>query len=277
MSNDQSNNVKKKDGKKKDLKKIGLAYLLISLAFIMIGWMLYIQQESDQQLNDLIKSTINNPATKNQTGNITAVYDSVTKANQALFNILLPVFSAWVVAVVSYYFHSEAQKDSTTALNNANQTIASLTSGNKEQTIGDILDNSPSSYKPIMNEMSDSISKIKANMSYGNVVIVKDMQNYQPLGVLYDEDIDNLDENSTLSDMIKSPGVKDHITGKPWSENGISNYATMTRADSISSALQKMSGISSNEADKTDVRALVLNNGQLIAILDYQTISSGNA
>lgn len=276
-----SKEQKSSKSKAKNWKKIGLAYSIIGLSFLIIGMMLFIQQQSEQRQIDMLKFAIDNKLNKTQTDNIIAAGDSITKSNQALFNVLLPVFSAWVVAVVSYYFHSDAQQRSTEALQNAQNQISQAVSGNKAKTVGDLLKNSSGSYGVRENLLIENLEKIIDNSEdYGNVAIVTDYEKNEPIGVLYLRDIQrDVDTKNNLQTPLNNVigKIKDSMTGQMWTSNGIENYVKASQDDYISDVLKKMEQIKlAPDAPKSDLRVLVIVDNKMIAIIGYETIAKIN-
>jgi hypothetical protein len=77
-----------------------LAAIIVGSAFALIGVMLAIHWST---VSTVIRNASN-------VTNLTNVLDSLDKSNQTLFNILLPVFGAWVGVVIAFYFGSEQAK-----------------------------------------------------------------------------------------------------------------------------------------------------------------------
>jgi hypothetical protein len=83
----------------------GFSRIILIGSFVFIGVMLFIHYIT---LENLLNSQY--ITDKNSTA-IKELIDHVNTSNQTVFNILLPVFGAWVDVVVAFYFSSEQEKN----------------------------------------------------------------------------------------------------------------------------------------------------------------------
>jgi hypothetical protein len=83
----------------------GFSRIILIGSFVFIGVMLFIHYIT---LENLLNSQY--ITDKNSTA-IKELIDNVNTSNQTVFNILLPVFGAWVDVVVAFYFSSEQEKN----------------------------------------------------------------------------------------------------------------------------------------------------------------------
>ncbi|HZI72125.1 MAG TPA: hypothetical protein VFD60_13295, partial [Nitrososphaeraceae archaeon] len=81
-----------------------LALAIIIPAFILIAYMLSIQDNTSKMLVDRLFPKGSTSSNLTNQRDMIAEFD---RSNTTLFNILLPVFGAWVGVVVTFYFGSE--------------------------------------------------------------------------------------------------------------------------------------------------------------------------
>ncbi len=254
-----------------------LALIIITSAFAIIATMLYMEHSV---LSSALEQMSKNPdifKNKNQTENFRETFEKVQRSNIDLFNILLPVFGAWVGAVVAFYFTSEHLKK-------AQDTIDKLTKPEEildKITVEELLDEYPAakdviSLKIDPNTKMDEIQKALDNtkLKGGPLLIVDKKQ--KPLGLLFGshlyqamvtKKINPTDfPNSVFIDSID--GVKDFITDDNWTKQGIRNFAELKLNHKLSEAQKLMRYISPNNA----VRGLVIENEKLMGIIDHEMI-----
>ncbi len=88
-----------------------IAILIVAATFALIGSMVFLVQHSQQQQIDIVQRFLDSNVI-NGTEAKTLIQDSFQSLgdkNKELFNILLPVFSAWVGSVVTFYFTKRKQ------------------------------------------------------------------------------------------------------------------------------------------------------------------------
>jgi hypothetical protein len=114
---------------------------------------------------------------------LNGLLESTDRSNQTLFNILLPVFSAWVGVVIAFYFGSEQTTRVQKTLDKALSPEEKLSGTKVEQMLAD----TPSAKDIMTVTMKQTIKEV--NNAFGNlsnVLVVDD--NQKPLGILYKVD-----------------------------------------------------------------------------------------
>lgn len=197
--------------------------------------------------------------------------DHVNISNQTIFNMLLPVFGAWVGVVIAFYFGNEQAKRTQDAFTeqakSQHDLIKSLSSDEEKLStvkVQTLLDKFPDTKNILKVGLEDTIQQVtnKFGSSSSDVLILKDKK---PFGVLYAQDLysvlppkDNLggEANKTLLEIINK--IQDRITGRPWDkEKSVDNFVRVTTDESLLSAKAKMYGLSNKV---NDVRCVVVND-----------------
>lgn len=230
---------------KADLKsQFQLAIILIIPAFLLIAAMLFLQYGSTANFIEIVKK-YDEPPTDAQTSNIIKIIQEVDKSNQTIFNILLPVFGAWIGAVVAYFFGAAAQKKTQDSIEKIQQNTqegikAVMKFGRLEpnttirELINDYVD--PKDREIIKCVFEDKIKNVNEEIrKHGNIVV---HENDIPKGILYTGDLSASDEelNDKLGDFIEKKKPVDKITGKKWTKNGVENYAVISYKHTLSEA-----------------------------------------
>ena len=253
-------------------------YIIIG-AFVFIGIMLGVHLIT---LQSAIKVT---------NGNITAtnsLIDKIDTSNQTIFNILLPIFGAWVGVVVAFYFGSVQAKKAQDALTeqakNAHETLIKAFSREDRKlsniTVEQSLRQYPSALKVSTVTLKDTLTKVMETFGdLSNVVVIDETS--RPLGVLYKSDLLEIDEikkndisnkkytDSKSLDSLIEQIAKEFVTKKKWDKNGINNYAKLQLNTTLLEAKNLMTQIS----DKiNDLLGLVMDNGKLIGVISYDMI-----
>lgn len=244
-----------------------IALAIVGLAFFFIGYMLWMQDhttsETRSQIEEMIKT---HDMPSNKTTAMLDALDKTDKSNQTTFNILLPVFAAWVTAVVAFYFHTQVQSQSQQTINNLTSQITGQLSN---MTINDLLKYYPDS-KNIVTVKTTSIMNdvIPKCQQFGNVVVIDDTG--KPLGIIYSSSLLSLAlDNTALQSHFDK--IIDPITNDPWSKKGsVDNFAQLALQDSVSYAKQQMDKIKPNDAR---IRGLVLDGGKVSNIVNYQMLT----
>lgn len=246
-----------------------VAFSIIAMSFILIGYMLWIQDRATSEMRDQIKQIINSPKMpSNQTAAVISALEETEKSNQTTFNILLPVFAAWVTAVVAFYFHSKSQDNTNETINKLSSQITGKLSN---MTIADLLEYYHDAKDVIKVKLTDKLDDVKEKLKKFSNVVVTD-ETGKPLGILYGSGlIDFGKENNTtiLKDIITK--INDHITNDTWTEKGVHNFAQITLQDTVSQAKQKMDNIKANDPK---IRGLVLDGKKIEAIINYQMLTT---
>ena len=261
-----------------------LAIALIVPGFILIGYMLYIQQTVTNTTIDKVgvisDQTLANANMALSITALTTYYQQVNTSNQNLFAIILPVLGTWIGAVVAFYFGAqnlkqsqESFKDAKDLIDKSLTTTPSPTTVADYKTIGELLEKVQGATGVIIVTMESTIKQVKEvfknNSGIDNVVVVRDSTNKKnPMGVLYKDDfqesigaIINQEQeidNQPLGDLIHKI-TEDMITEKPWTqEDGADNYAKLYESDTLGDALAKMEQVGGEHNNMT--RGLVLDS-----------------
>lgn len=249
------------------ITQAALAFAIIGLSFFLIGYMLWIQDHTTSELRSQIETMIqSHNMAPNQTALLSALQET-DKSNQNTFNILLPVFAAWVTAVVAFYFHTQLQ---TQAQNTISNLSSQITGSLSDITIAQLMKYYPDAANVVTVKSTDLLKDVLDQCAkFGNVVVTDDAGN--PLGIIYSSSF-----LSTPNDLTKSlnsdfENIQDPITKQMWSQNGkVNNFATLTLQDMVSDAKQKMDNINSNDQR---IRGLVLVGGKIAYIVNYQMLT----
>ncbi|MEO9306709.1 MAG: CBS domain-containing protein [Nitrososphaera sp.] len=244
-----------------------IALIIIGLSFFFIGYMLWMQDHTTSEIRSQIEGMINSHGiSSNQTALLAALQET-DKSNQSTFNILLPVFAAWVTAVVAFYFHTQTQ-------NQAQDTIQKLSSQITGQvssmTIDQLLKRYPDSGNVVTVKPTDTLKTVQDQCTqFGNVVVID--ENGKPLGLIYSSSLLSLvgTPDSILKDSFDK--ITDPITGDLWSKEGkVNNYASLTLQDLVSDAKQKMDNVKLNDQR---IRGLVMVGSKVAYIVNYQMLT----
>lgn len=266
-----------------------LAMLVVGASFILIGYMLYQQNIMTDQFFNIIDSTNFDNATSN---NLVGAFEKIDKSNQTVFNIMLPVFSAWVGVVIAFYFGSRNLDKLQDANEKAQEIISKLTTGKGgDITLDELLKLYPESKNVQIVGFEDKVNVVEAKAKvFGNVVVGHEGKRR---GVLYLKDLEKVNkekrkayQDKTLKEFFddKDVNVKDHITGQIWDVKkskglGKENYARLSYQDKISEARIKMEQvkpepeIGETEIEELDVLGLVFVKENLEAAINYKTLA----
>jgi CBS domain-containing protein len=271
----------------------GLALLIIVPAFILIAYMLVIQWGAVNTATQQINTMISNPIDQNTPDTISELSDfhqQTNASNQNMFAIILTVFGTWVGAVVAFYFGTQNLKQSQESFNKVQSDLGkALTTAISPaapkviyKTIGEMLDKEPKAKEPFTVTMNSKIREVKQEFieaqPYNNLLVVD--ENEEPLGILYKEDftgkikakIEETDDfdDELLGNLVKKID-KDYLVGKQWTkENGVENYATLFREDTVDAAHTKMLA-----KGGVQVKGVVVDeDGKVIGIVDFEMVAS---
>ena len=211
-------------------------------------------------------------------------FDNISQSNQNVFNMLLPLFGAWVGAVVAFYFGAKNLDAAHKATEKAQSALQAITSKNPGNTTLDkLLKLHPESTDVKKAKLEDSIKKILEELkTFGNVVLVDDKE--EPQGVIYETPIiDYLfkvreDENGeqkykeTIKNQLKDviSDIFDPITEKKWKVKKLENYATLSYEDTLIEVKNKMDKIKPGEPD---LLGLVIVDKVVKAAINSETLS----
>jgi hypothetical protein len=266
-----------------------LAALIITGSFVFIAVMLSIHSDTLTRVLTSAKITDANVTT------IKELIDHVDTSNQTIFNILLPVFSAWVGVVVAFYFTSEQAKRAQEALSDqadkAREALTKVYDLDKERlskvNVQALLDKFPETKNvhKVTKKKETKVSDLKAAFGKFSDVVIVD-ENDKPLGILYRQDFnrilpaeDNSDPKYTekLNESILGAndgksGILFEINQGFLSVEGLKNYVRTTTDETLWEARNKMFGLG-NQIN--DVRCIVIDDpstSKVIAIFTYDSI-----
>lgn len=229
-----------------------VSIIIIGGAFALIGGMLVIQAYTTSEM--LKKDTIS------------AELKELNQSNQTVFNILLPVFGAWVGAVVAFYFGSKNLQQAQDVL----EKFASPEEKLAKKTASDLLKETPKAMKVTTAKMDEKIKDIITDKmkSYHNVVITDSDE--KPLGILYHWDISEENKDAKLAEVVQN--ITDTLTNQKWSKDGVRNFAKIYQDDTLLEVRARLESVSND--DTTAVRGLVLDEkDNIIGIINYIMIA----
>jgi len=235
--------------------------------------MLFIQLYEINSAADKIGSAINQENFTERTNAVSESFAKLEKSNHDVFNMLLPMLGAWVGAVVAYYFGSKN-------LDKAYETFSDVSKSHSDkkilEIINEIVTKHPDSMEIAKVKLNDKLKDVEKSLKeYGNVVVVDDKE--KPLGVLYKEDLSDYRLNhisdwqdKKLEEIINTPDeLKDSISGKSWTKDGVRNFATLTLQDSVQDAISKLDAIKSKNPD---VRGIIMTVNKMIGIVNFSIL-----
>jgi CBS domain-containing protein len=244
-----------------------LSRIIIVFAFVLIAGMLIIHYITTYYV------ITSNPGNATAVGNI---LDRLDRSNQTLFNILLPIFAAWVGVVVDFYFGSEQARRAQETLVEALSPEAKLSTIKVEDALNRFPDTRNIHKVTLDNTLKEVID------SFGNFsdVLVVDKED-KPLGILYKADLFSKTElkdkditqvhDKKLKDIIEQI-TPELITEKKWDVKGIRNFASVRPDDNLLHARERMYGISNKISE---VRCVVVDaTGKAIGIFSYDVIAA---
>lgn len=226
------------------------------------------------------------------TANIKDLIDKVDSSNQTIFNILLPVFGAWVGVVVAFYFGTEQAKKAQDALKeqakSADDLLVKALSLDKDKlakhTVSELLKKYPSaSDVAVVVNLTDHLKQVLEKFKlhgFSNLVVVNKEQPDKPLGILYYLDLLRTDKilsnkfNDIETTQLKEIIVeihKDFVTNEQWSPSGLVNYAELQTNVTLLEAINRMSTVGINNK-VNDVLGLVIEGGKMIGVVTYDMI-----
>jgi hypothetical protein len=264
-----------------------LALLIVVPAFILIFYMLSIQQATN---NEALSSAGNlNSVNDTRIDALTGFYREIYQSNQNMFALMTTVFGAWVGAVVAFYFGTKSLAKTQDSLDKVQQSqgeaIRKALSPQEKlssTTVEQLLNENPTAKNVIKVTMQTNIGEVRKiftdNKDLTNVLVVD--VNQKPLGLLYKDDLSELQNpgeapeaanGKQLGERIEN--IKDDfVTHRPWNKGtGVKNYAELSLADNLQIAQSAMQA----KADGPKVRGIVLDTqGKVVGIVDYTMISA---
>jgi CBS domain-containing protein len=271
----------------KDVGQTWLALLIIVPAFILIAYMLLIQQGT---INNALSSVrdLNSSAATSDTriDALTGFYREINQANQNMFALMTTVFGAWVAAVVAFYFGTKSLAKTQDSLDKQSEAIGKALPSQQKlsgMTVAQLLDENDTAKNVITVTMQTNIGEVRKkftdNKDLTNVLVVD--VNQKPLGLLYQNDLAQLLIKDEKPDAIDGKPLEerienikdDFVTHTPWNKTtGVKNYAELRLTDNLQIA---QSAMQATGAGGPKVRGVVLDTqGKVIGIVDYTMISS---
>jgi hypothetical protein len=254
-------------------------YIIIG-AFVFIGVMLVVHFVT-------LQSVIIRPNTRINDTN--SLIDKVDTSNQTIFNILLPIFGAWVGVVVAFYFSTEQAKRAQETLReqaiSTHETLIKALSRDEQRlaniTVEQSLNQYPSAKNVSTVTLKDTLTKVLESFGdFSNIVVLNEPGGHL-LGVLYKSDLLEIEDvkkqditepqntDNIILDTIIEKITKEFVTKKKWDKSGINNYAKLQNNTSLLEAKSLMGQIS----DKVnDVLGIVIETGKVIGVITYDMI-----
>ncbi len=180
-----------------------LALIIIGMVGILIGFLVYqmINMNNTQLQN--INNYVNDPTAK-----INLIKD-INGSTQNLFNALIPVFGAWIGAVIAFYFGAKNNENVFRSYETAQKSVQNAFLNLKStNTVKDVVDAYPDSKKIVQCTLDDKISDVLKEIDGIDNILVNEANN--PKAILYIKDLlaktNSMDElkemEKTLKDVI---------------------------------------------------------------------------
>ena len=268
----------------------GLAVLLILGTIVAIIFLVWAHQATISSNRDLYEDIITNfskyqPKTDEILDSFQIFYRESNAANTNILSILLPVFGAWVGAIIAFYYGNKNVEKLTQNYENTVAALGGLSTAESEifgrVKIEDVLKEF-SAYKNVDKaKMTDKVGDTIKNAKH-SILLIDDAN--KPLGFFYPDDVyrtvNTIDEKklkeepSTFAEFIGKYEIVDEITDKKWTpnglEDGIKNYAEISLSDTLLQARSRMQNIGTPQK----VRGLVLTNEkQIVGVITYALFS----
>jgi hypothetical protein len=262
----------------------GLAIILIIGVIVAIIFLIVIHQHAldlNHTTYETILSTMSNKSSALYGENASDMlqsfqnyYRETNISNTNLISILLPVFGAWIGAILAFYYGNKNMEKISESANNVIDKLSERTKTEEDylkMKIKEILDLVPS-YKDYKSaKISENIGKKFADAgSVSTILLTTD--DGKPLGFLSKSDLftgdtkEDIFKEKTFKEYFTQNQVKDNITGNIWTEKGVQNYATVSLQDTLQQAIAKLRLIS----EKQSVRGLVLgDNNKIMGLITY--------
>lgn len=250
-----------------------LGIVLIGIVSILIGFLIFQNYSmTDTQLTNV----------KSYTNSTTERIDLIDKVNSSFtnfFNVLIPVFGAWIGAIIAFYFGAKNNENVYHSFAQAQQSVSEaigLTTG-RVKTVKDIVETKDECKNIIRSDLTEDIkTMLDKTKEIDNVLIMSDNK---PKAILYlkdlyqkvtKDDILQNHQNDTVQTVLQKYKPKDSIKEFEWSDgNIIANYATLKLSDSINEAITKLKVIK----DDPNVRGIIFENDEPYGIVNLQTLT----
>jgi len=250
-----------------------LALAIIIPAFILIGYMLSIQDNTSKMLVDRLFPKGSTSSNLTNQRDMIAEFD---RSNTTLFNILLPVFGAWVGVVVTFYFGSEQARKAQETLAQALSPEAKLSATKVEQALSRFEELKKVNTVTVKDKVPEVTKKLE---DFPSVLVLDN--NGKPYGMLYKADLYSQKDiaatdigkiTEAFEEFISTKELVDHIVKRKWEKDKpIKNFATISPDNSLLSARERMYGISTSALD---VFCIVIDReGKPVGIIGFDTIN----
>lgn len=206
-------------------------------------------------------------------------FEEINKSNQNLFNALLPLFGAWIGAIIAFYFGTKNMDKVYDSLNNTQKSLVEATTNKKISTesLAEIVSKNSNSLNVRKIKLNNTIKEaVDQSDGISNVLVIDDKE--QPLGLLFISDITSRvskDEINTkytttsVKDFIKQFEISDHITKQKWTEAGVKNYVVVKITDSTQDSAKKLQ----DSGFGLSARGIILNSeNKPFAIITYEQL-----
>lgn len=208
-------------------------------------------------------------------------FGEIEGSNQNFFNILLPLFGAWIGTIIAFYYGKENAERAYKSLSEAQKSIdkfvgiGTITKAN----LAEVIDRNPFCKDVRVAKLSQTVKDVFDRAGDGdvsNVLIVDDNENI--LGLLYISDIHSFlakegvkratIENRRLADFFNENDVIDNLTKEKWSGKGIKNYIPIAIAETAEDVAKKML----NSQFGLSARGIVTRGKKPYAIITYDML-----
>jgi len=250
-----------------------LGIVLIGIVSILIGFLIF----QNYSMTNIQLTNVGNYA-DNSTERIDLI-DKINSSFTNFFNVLIPVFGAWIGAIIAFYFGAKNNENVYHSFAQAQQSVSEaigLTTG-RVKTVKDIIETKAECKNIIKSDLTENIkTMLDKTKEIDNVLI---MSNNKPKAILYLKDLyqtvtkDAILQNhqkDTVETVLQNYKPKDSIKQFEWSNgNIITNYATLRLSDSVNEAITKLKVVK----DDPNVRGIIFENDEPFGIVNLQTLT----
>jgi hypothetical protein len=263
-SGDKSSDTANRDFPKLEFKNALSIIILVSI-FGLILTMLVIHIWT---INYMMTTPINNSTR----------FDRMEQANVNLFNILLPLFGAWVGTVIAFYFGRENLQTVYNAMSGSMEKMSEAVQPT-DPTVGEVIGKDPRATKFVSAKLNENVRQVfdRAGDDVSSILIVD--ANDKPLGMLFLSDVNRIFassdrnistyDNRILQDLLTTETIIDNVTGRRWTASGVPNYVILDSTEKSKVAGKKLK----EHILGLGVRGIVLNKDKKpYAIITYDML-----
>ncbi|KAA2280476.1 hypothetical protein [Candidatus Nitrosocosmicus sp. SS] len=206
-------------------------------------------------------------------------FDSINTSNQNLFNALLPLFGAWIGAIIAFYFGTKNMDKVYDSLSNTQKSLVEATTNKKitSESLAEIISKNSDSLNIRKVKLGNTIKEAVDQAGIlSNVLLIDD--NEQPLGLLFISDVtsrvskDEIEakySKTSVKDFLQQFEVLDNITKQKWTVAGVKNYVVVKITDSAKETAQKLQ----ESGFGLSARGVILNNeNKPFAIISFDKL-----